>query len=152
MASFCSSCGAPVTGRFCTACGATIQEAAAQAQNAVPTANPIQPGVPGTAAAAGTSSGVKILMIVLGGLMLLGALGIGGIVYVGYRAKQKLTEIKQDYGIENAGSRASTRMRTFAPSAGSGCRLLQGQEAAGILGVAVDRVESEPHGPSGGEM
>jgi hypothetical protein len=152
MASFCSSCGAPVTGRFCTACGATIQQTAAQVQNAVPSANPIQPGVPGGVAAAGTSSGAKILFIVLGGLMLLGAIGIGGIVYVGYRAKQKLTQIKQDYGIETAGSRASTSMRTFPPAQGNGCRLLEGQEAAGILGVAVERVESEPHGPSGGEM
>jgi hypothetical protein len=33
---------------------------------------------------------------------------------------------------------------------GSGCRLLEGREAADILGVAVDRAEFAPKGPQGG--
>jgi hypothetical protein len=39
----------------------------------------------------------------------------------------------------------------FPPSKGSGCRMLEGQEAAGILGVAVDRVESSADGSDGSE-
>jgi len=38
---------------------------------------------------------------------------------------------------------SSSSMRTFGPSKGSGCSLLEGQEAARILGVAVDRADSE---------
>lgn len=102
-----------------------------------------------------TSSGAKILFIVLGTLFVLGAMGVGGIVYVGYRAKQKITELKKDYGIESGGSASSSRSdpfssgssvasstRTFPRSQGNGCKMLEGQEAAKILGVAVDRAES----------
>ncbi len=146
MASFCSNCGAPVSGQFCTGCGAAIKGGPAQAQNVTPpAAAPVFQPVAAPAAVR-KSSGAKILFIVLGVVMLFGAIGVGGIVYVGYRAKQKISELKKDYGVDgDTSSRASSSsMRTFAPSKGSGCSLLQGQEAARILGVAVDRAESEP--------
>jgi hypothetical protein len=97
------------------------------------------------APAAHKSSGANILFIVLGVLLVFGAVGVGGIVYVGYRAKQKITEMKKDYGLDSdtSGRTSSTSMRTFPPSKGSGCSLLEGQEAATILGVAVERAESE---------
>lgn len=140
MASFCTNCGAPVTGPFCTGCGKAIQEGAAQAQNAVPPATP----------APATSSGAKVLFIVLGVLLVLGAVGMGSLVYVGYRAKQKIAQLKKDYGIENArASGAASSTSVFPPSQGSGCKMLEGQEAAGILGLAVERVESDPGGPNG---
>ena len=103
---------------------------------------------------------MKIVLIVLGVFMLFGAMGVGGIVYVGYRAKQKIAQMEKDYGVEsntsngassNGASSSGTSfsdtsaasMRTFPPSKGSGCRLLEGQEAAKILGVAVERAETE---------
>jgi hypothetical protein len=91
------------------------------------------------------SSGAKILFIVVGVLLLFGAIGVGGIAYVGYRAKQKIAELKKDYGMDNdtPSGTSSTSMRTFPPSKGNGCSLLEGQEAATILGVAVERAESE---------
>jgi hypothetical protein len=105
-------------------------------------------------------SGVKIVLIVLGVFMLFGAMGVGGVVYIGYRAKQKIAQMEKDYGADsNASSNTSSSgastngssssatssasMRTFPPSKGSGCRLLEGQEAARILGVAVERAETE---------
>ncbi len=143
MASFCSNCGAPVNGRFCTACGASIAGSPAPAGNPTPPAPPAFQPVAAPAATR-TSSGVKILLIVLGVVMLLGAAGVGGIVYVGYRAKQKLTQLKQEYAVDgDASSSSPASTRTFPPSQGSGCSLLEGQEAAGILGVAVERAESE---------
>ena len=144
MASFCSNCGAPVSGQFCTGCGAAIMGGPSQAQNATSPAAPVFQPV-AAPAAVGKSSGAKILFIVLGVVMLFGAIGVGGIVYVGYRAKQKLAELKKDYGVDgDTSSRASSAStRTFAPSKGSGCSLLEGQEAAKILGVAVDRADSE---------
>jgi hypothetical protein len=103
---------------------------------------------------------VKIVLIVLGVFMLFGAMGVGGVVYIGYRAKQKIAQMEKDYGTDsNASSNTSSSgastngssssatssasMRTFPPSKGSGCRLLEGQEAARILGVAVERAETE---------
>lgn len=161
MANFCTKCGAAVSGPFCGACGAPIQESPAQGQSATPPRAPVvQPAaapVAQPAAAATTtrkSSGVKIVLIVLGVFVLFGAMGVGGIVYVGYRAKQKIAQMEKDYGVENAssgtsagdtsaGGTSSGSMRTFPPSQGNGCRLLEGQEAARILGVAVDRAETE---------
>jgi hypothetical protein len=140
MASFCSNCGAPVSGQFCTACGAAIK--GSTAQNVTPPAAPVLQPVAAPPAVC-KSSGTKILFIVLGALMLFGAIGVGGIVYVGYRAKQKFAELKKDYGVDGeASSRTSSvGTRTFPPSKGSSCSLLEGQEAAKILGVAVERAE-----------
>ncbi len=144
MASFCSNCGAPVSGQFCTGCGAAIKGGPAQTQNVTPPASPAFQAMAAPATVS-KSSGAKILFIVLGVVMLFGAIGVGGIVYVGYRAKQKLTELKKNYGVDgDTSSRTSSMsMRTFAPSKGSGCSLLEGQEAARILGVAVERADSE---------
>ncbi len=144
MANFCTRCGTPVSGQFCTACGAAIQDSPAPAQNV--TSPPAQASHPAAASpAVRKSSGMKIVLIVLGILMMLGAIGVGGIVYVGYRAKQKFTELKKEYD-QDAGSSSRTSSvsaQTFPPTKGSGCSLLEGQEAARILGVAVDRVETE---------
>lgn len=140
MASFCTSCGSPISGRFCTKCGAGIQNTP-QTQSA--TAPP----------SAGKSSGAKLLLIALGGLFVVGAMGVGTLVYVGYRAKQKITELKQDYGIENGGTTGATSStRKFPPSQGSGCKMLEGQEAAQVLGVAVARADFEPNGPDGTQL
>lgn len=146
MASFCTSCGAPVTGPFCTGCGKAVHEGIATGQNAVSPAPP--------AVAKSSGSGVKILFIVLGILLALGAVGVGSVVYLGYRAQQKIAELKKQYGIESEGATdgangAASSTRVFPPSQGNGCKLLEGQEAAGILGVAVDRVESDPNGSNG---
>ena len=144
MANFCSKCGTQAGGRFCPACGAAMG------------ADPAPPSLPVAtmpAPSAGTSNSTKVIAIVLGILVLFGAIGIGGLVYVGYRAKQKIAELKRDYGVtgDTADSSSSTP-RVFAPSTGSGCPMLEGKEAAGILGVAVDRVESAPDGPDGSEV
>ena len=140
MASFCTSCGSPISGRFCTKCGAGIQDTP-QTQNTLAPPSP------------GKSSGAKLLLIALAGLFVVGAMGVGTIVYVGYRAKRKITELKQEYGIENGGANgAASSTRKFPPSQGSGCKMLEGQEAAQVLGVAVARAEFEPNGPDGGSV
>ena len=144
MANFCSKCGAPVSGKFCTACGVAIEGGPVQTPNVAPPATPVFQPV-AAPSAVHKSSGAKILFIVLGVLILFGALGVGGIVYVGYRAKQKIAEVKKAYGLDGDTSSltSSNSTRTFPPSKGSGCSLLEGQEAATILGVAVERAESE---------
>lgn len=166
MASFCSNCGAPAGGRFCPACGAATGGTSAP-QGSAPPAGPVPPPLtptisgPGPVSAppraSGTSAATKIILIVVGVVVLLGAIGVAGLVYVGYRAKQKIAELKQEYGVTgeapaSSSSSSTASARVFPPSTGSGCQLLEGQEAAGILGVAVDRVEFTPKGADGSEM
>jgi hypothetical protein len=150
MANFCSRCGAPVSGRFCAKCGAAVQETAAQAQNPEPAAAPVQQNAPAPAQAGGSSSAAKVIFILLGIVVFLGVAVVGSLVYVGYRAKQKIAQLKTEYGIETQGAdSAASSERVFPPSKGSGCKMLEGQEAAKILGVAVDRAETEPNAPDG---
>jgi hypothetical protein len=81
----------------------------------------------------------------------IGALGTAGLVYLGYRAKQKLAEIKQEYGIASSGSSSSLPPVNFPAPKGSGCPILDGQEASRILRVAIDRVEHVPDGRDNSE-
>ena len=153
MANFCTKCGAAVSGPFCGACGAPSQGSPAQGQNVTPAPAPVSPAA--ASASVRKGSGVKIVLIVLGVFMLFGAMGVAGVVYIGYRAKQKIAQMEKDYsansnasgdtsssGSSSSGT-SSANVRTFPASKGSGCRLLEGAEAAGILGVAVERAETE---------
>ena len=139
MANFCAKCGTQAGGRFCPSCGSAMGGA------------PAPPSLPAGAPApsAGSSSATKVILIVVAIVVLFGAVGVGGLIYVGYRAKQKLAELKNEYG--DASTSSSSTPRVFPPSAGTGCPMLEGQEAAGILGVAVNRVESAPDPSDGSE-
>jgi hypothetical protein len=85
---------------------------------------------------------MKIIVAILGVIVLFGVLSVAGIVYVGYRAKQKIAEIKQEYGVGEATPAAGQAPARMTP-AGSGCPLLSGQEASRLLGIAIERVESK---------
>jgi hypothetical protein len=91
-------------------------------------------------------------LIIVGVLVLIGGIIVGGAVYIGYRAKQKIAELQQEYGVMAETASSSTPgAESFPPSKGSGCPMLEGQEAAGILGVAVERVEFAANGPDDSE-
>lgn len=138
MANFCTNCGASVAGRFCTACGATAQAPtapAAPAASAAPTA------------AASSGSAVKIIVIVVGALFVMGAIGVAGMIYVGYKAKQKITEIARENGIPvgpGALTSAATPVVITSHPQGGGCSVLSGEDVQQILGIAVERVETVP--------
>jgi outer membrane protein OmpA-like peptidoglycan-associated protein len=96
---FCEKCGNPITaGAFCPKCGARVASPApanpiapppAVAQPAVTPATPV--------AASGDAGGCGKALLIVGIVVLLcAALGIAGVVYVGYRAKKKIDEIKQE--------------------------------------------------------
>jgi hypothetical protein len=173
MANFCTNCGAPVSGRFCTACG-TAFDSSPQAPAASRPGNqggqphppfpqqpfpqqpfpqqsyPQQPYAPGpvnTPQMPKTGgSALKVVLAIVGVLVLLGMIGVAGAVYIGYRAKQKIAELSQEYGITNspsgsAGAARASAPANFPPSKGTGCRYLEGRDAARILGVAIERVE-----------
>ena len=102
MAKFCTKCGSPLAEevQFCTNCGATVATAPATPPTApgpAPSAASL-PAVAAPAAAAGMAAApaakagspiMKIVLIVVGVLILLAALGIGSCVYFVYRAKQR---------------------------------------------------------------
>jgi hypothetical protein len=162
MAAFCSNCGAPATtGRFCAACGAASpaqpnptppqpQPQAFQPQPYQP--QPFQPSpYQVRTASSGGGSIAKILMIIAAVIFVFGGLGVAGLVYVGYRAKQKLAEIKHEYGIEDGPAALKAPSINFPPPQGSGCPILDGQEASRILRVAIARVEHVPNGQDNSE-
>ena len=108
MAKFCTKCGSPLAEdvQFCINCGASAATAPA-----TPPAAPVPapsttspPAVAAPAAAAGMAAVpaakagspiVKIVLIVVGVLILLTAVGIGSCVYIAYRIKQRGSAIMQ---------------------------------------------------------
>lgn len=134
MASFCTRCGAPVSGAFCTSCG----------QPAQPAANPAT--APPSAPAAGSSSPVlKIVLVVVALIVVLGVVSVAGVIYAGYRMKQRAERVAREYGIE-----LSSRPRT-SPGATrhrDGCLLLTKDEVQSLFGVEIERAVSAPDGES----
>src|SRR5262249_27557076 len=63
-----------------------------------------------------------------------------------------LNALKQEYGISGGTSAPTLSTRTFSPSKGSGCPMLDGIEAARILDVAIDRAEINANGPDDSEQ
>jgi hypothetical protein len=145
MANSCTKCGTPAVGQFCTACGAALPGGGSPSSG---------PSAPPASAAVGSASATKVILVVVGVVLLFGAVGVGGLVYVGYRAKQKIAQIKADYGIagDSAGkSTSGAAAVTFPPPKGDSCPTLPGEDASRILGVAIERVEFTPNGANGSE-
>ena len=92
--SFCTKCGQKleVGSKFCTSCGAPV---AATGQPGAPAAVQPPAAPPQAFAPVKKRSGVALLLIVLGVLGLLAVIGIGGVVYVGYMVKEKVTSVAQ---------------------------------------------------------
>jgi hypothetical protein len=145
MASYCRFCGSPTSGPFCGQCGKAIPEGALAQPASYPSP---QPSAPVRAKAAGGNA-AKVLLFVAGGILLLGALGITGAVYIGYRAKQKITELKSEY-LPTRDSESSRPVAALKPPAGDGCPILSWQEASEILDIAWERVGYSPGPDNGG--
>jgi hypothetical protein len=151
MASFCRFCGAPEPGAFCGKCGKAASQGAPT--QPAPKTSPPPPRAPQTQAPApakgGGGSVLKILLFILGGFLLLAALGVGGLVYLGYRAKQKFEQVKGEYlPARDSGSvRPVAAMK--APT-GNGCPVLSWQDASEILGIEWQSVNYSPGADGGG--
>jgi len=96
------------------------------------------PAVPVAAPTAGANSAVKIIAIVVGVLLLLGALGTAGLLYVGYKAKERITAAAKEQGFDLDSSRRGPSRVALA----DGCQHLSASEASAILGVKIIRTES----------
>lgn len=127
MASFCSNCGFPLGAgiAFCSKCGTRQAVAAAQ-----PSAAPV--------AAPKSSSGLKILLFVLGFCLLFGVAAVGALFYIGHRVKQAVVEKAASYGVDLP----SIAPTTAAPSPArhkKPCDFLSKEEAASLLGEPIER-------------
>lgn len=107
---FCTECGNELESgmQFCTRCGARVEAGAAPASslapsdNAVPVLPETEKATPWQSApvsspqplAATTKSGcVPTVLVVVGALALIAILSIGGLVYAGYKVKQKASAL-----------------------------------------------------------
>src|SRR5258708_18043675 len=99
---FCQNCGQslPDNAAFCGSCGtATKAPVAPAAANPMPV--PAAPGTP-----VKSSPIVKILLLIVALFFLFGAVILGGVIYAGYKIKQKVAtivhEIKPEGGVSTA--------------------------------------------------
>jgi outer membrane protein OmpA-like peptidoglycan-associated protein len=100
---YCTQCGNKVEAglQFCTNCGASVAAIAQPAPAAPvqpPAVTPWQPAPvapPQAFAPVKKRSGLALLLIFLGVLALIAIISIGGVVYVGYKVKEKVTSVAQ---------------------------------------------------------
>jgi outer membrane protein OmpA-like peptidoglycan-associated protein len=106
---FCTQCGQSIPSgtQFCTHCGAR------QAQGAVTPA-------PQPAAPVQKRSGLPLLLLLLGILALIAVIGIGGVVYVGYRVKEKVTSVARTVTDQAANAKAIKDAASGQPDAKPG--------------------------------
>jgi len=145
MASYCRFCGAATSGLFCGQCGKVVSEGATAQPTSQP---PPQPSAAVHIKPVGESA-AKVLMFVAGSILALGALGAAGVVYVGYRAKQKITQLQGEY-LPTRDSESSRPVVAMKPPAGDSCPILSWQEASEVLGIEWERVSYSPGPDNGG--
>ena len=150
MASFCGSCGAPISaqGGFCGGCGA--RAATTPAFGPPPQGAPMPPPT-----ASGGGSVVKIVLIAVGVLFVFGVIAIGGLYYTAHRyvkMAEDVTGLKSGDVVRSISEAAKRGSRSSAHEAKrDGCLLLSKEEASAILGIQVERVDGKPNEQQSGE-
>jgi hypothetical protein len=153
MAGFCGNCGFQLdtSSKFCARCGA--QQAIG---NPAPYAPPLS-APPMSAPAVrpqGSSSVLKVVVIVLVCLGVAGAAAIGGVWYLAHRVKEAVVEKAQENGIDLNSITTPTKTSTNLHRTHESCELLSKEEAANLLGEPIDRTEYKDsacmyYGPAG---
>jgi hypothetical protein len=98
------------------------------------------PGAP-VAASGGGSALVKILLIVVAVIFLLGAIGVGSVMYIGYRVRQKAREMGFKMPSEE---RHSSALRGV-----DGCQWLSKDDVSAAIGMPVAHADSGAEGSAG---
>ena len=135
MAGFCTNCGAPLTGAFCTACGTRV---GASSSGASVPAQPVQAqptvasGVPPATTAARSSGLGKVLLIIGGILLVLGAIGAATAIYGVYWVKHRVSEYSSAVTGESSGP-------VTMVARGNSCRLLSTAQLEKVLGVTIEK-------------
>lgn len=136
MARWCE-CGFPQSpsSSFCPHCGGRLQGAASTPVPVQPVYSP-PPLAP--AAAPRSSSGLKILMVVLVCFAMLGVAVVGGLYYVAHRVKEAVVEKAATYGVDLSPSPSSSTT-SAPPRVHKACDLLSSREVAQLLGEPIER-------------
>ena len=149
MANFCPKCGAPGVGAaFCVKCGTNLGAQAApppmQAAAAAPASAPVATYTPAPAAASkGMSTLAKVAIAFVVVVLVVGAAGVVGAIYVAHRVKQKVNEVAGGL-LEDSSSHASSRSSGGTSSEfGDVCRFLSKDEVSRALGVSVIATKME---------
>jgi zinc-ribbon domain len=133
MPGFCGSCGTALRegAGFCPKCGTAVR--------GTPAAPPFQaaPSSMGAPATKGSSTLLKVVLVVCGIFAIFAILAVAGIVYTGYRVKQTIEQKAAENGIDLGALASGKQGRAYEP-----CSLLTTAEASEILGVTVERSES----------
>jgi hypothetical protein len=139
MSNFCVQCGSQLTAgaQFCRGCGRPLSAPAPEVAAVAPApAVPVTPAPPVPAQAAPRSSPLlKIVIVLFGIVCLLGAMTVAGLVYAGYKVKNKVEQAAKEYGIDSADRPSARRVDV--------CSLLTKDEASRIIGTQIERVERE---------
>ncbi|MBI5280731.1 MAG: zinc ribbon domain-containing protein [Candidatus Solibacter usitatus] len=130
MANFCPSCGKPLAPEagFCAHCGSRLAAGA-----------PAPPQAVSPAPAAKGSGLGKILLIVVLVLGFLGVAVVGGVVYVGYKIKNKAESVAQDMGLNQPQGAYGPALRRTADV----CSLLSKDELQEIMSLPIVRADRE---------
>ncbi|MCC6341529.1 MAG: zinc ribbon domain-containing protein [Bryobacterales bacterium] len=130
MPRFCTHCGAPQSesASFCQGCGKPLQP-----QSAAPASAPSAPVKPAS------SSLLKFVLVAFAVIAILGMISVAGVIYAGYRVKNKVEQSAKDHGINlhDLTSPSNAAARHLDP-----CSLLTKEEAAQILNTPIIRAES----------
>jgi hypothetical protein len=126
MPSFCTNCGAPVTGAFCGKCGKPIQ-----AQGAAAPATPAAPQVPAAAPPAKGGGLGKVLLIIGAFLLFLFVIGVGGAIYSVYWVKKKVSTY--------ASAVSGPSHDQVVVKGGHTCDLLTREDLQQVLGITVEK-------------
>ena len=146
MSEFCVQCGTPIWPgtSFCTGCGTRSDSANSPeqrlSQQAVPLANTADGAPP---RAIQKSSKKKLILAALGGVLVLGGIAVGGMIYVGYRAATKASQVKGEGSLgslvheaaRQANEASGTDGEKHVPSQRDACSLASKEEVASAAGT-----------------
>lgn len=140
MSAFCSNCGFPLaaSSAFCPKCGARLASQPAPP----PPAAPVVQAAPNTAAR--SSSGLKIVLVIVGVLVVFGAVAIAGVIYVTHRVKQAVVSTAKEHGVDldriagdiksDAASSSASPVHLRKP-----CDYLSKDEVSRLIGEPIER-------------
>ncbi len=88
---FCNSCGTVITQgtRFCAKCGAPILASTLPGNSPAAATPSTMPSAPAPTSVQGGSNAVKIILIAIAAIIVIGALGIGALTFVGLHLARK---------------------------------------------------------------
>ena len=139
MPSFCTSCGAPLTGPFCVKCGQRAQAPSAPRPPQSAAQPTMQPAAPPGQAAPKSSGFGKALLLIGGIVFLMFLMGLAATFYGVYRVKRRIATY--------TGPSSSDQVNA---TQGNSCALLSREDLQQVLGVTIEKTTEMTEGSDPG--